>query len=95
MGRRGSVGAGIIVSVAFESRLNCVKVWPISSLLLPGIGDSLHRLRARTVVLARNAYNTASIVADSVNPPILNPSAWNLKGKVGFIWVRFCFLSLV
>ena len=49
----------------------------------------------KTVVLARNAYNIASIVANELNPPILNPSAWNLRGKGGFVWCGFCFLCLV
>jgi SP family general alpha glucoside:H+ symporter-like MFS transporter len=53
------------------------------------------RLRVKTVVLARNAYNIASIVANFLNPPILNPSAWDLRGKGGFVWCGFCFMSLV
>ncbi|CAK7214463.1 hypothetical protein SBRCBS47491_002151 [Sporothrix bragantina] len=52
------------------------------------------RLRIKTVVLARNAYLIASLVANFLNPPILNPSAWNLRGKGGFIWAAFCFLML-
>jgi SP family general alpha glucoside:H+ symporter-like MFS transporter len=51
------------------------------------------RLRIKSVVLARNFYNVASIVANFLNPPILNPSAWNLRGKGGFIWCGFCLLS--
>jgi SP family general alpha glucoside:H+ symporter-like MFS transporter len=51
------------------------------------------RLRIKSVVLARNFYNIASIVANFLNPPILNPSAWNLRGKGGFIWCGFCLLS--
>lgn len=51
------------------------------------------RLRIKSVVLARNFYNIASIVANFPNPPILNPSAWNLRGKGGFIWCAFCLLS--
>lgn len=52
------------------------------------------RLRVKTVVLARNAYNIASICANFLNPPILNPTAWNLRGKGGFIWAAFCLISL-
>ena len=33
------------------------------------------RLRIKSVLLARNAYNVASIVANFLNPPIPNPSA--------------------
>jgi SP family general alpha glucoside:H+ symporter-like MFS transporter len=53
------------------------------------------RLRIKTVVLARNAYLIASLVANFLNPPILNPSAWNLRGKGGFIWAGICFCQLV
>ncbi|CAM1505990.1 Fc.00g116270.m01.CDS01 [Cosmosporella sp. VM-42] len=52
------------------------------------------RLRIKTVVLARNAYLLASLVANFLNPPILNPSAWNLRGKGGFIWAGICFCIL-
>ena len=53
------------------------------------------RVRIKTVVLARNTYNVASITANFLNPPILNPSAWNLRGKGGFIWCGFCLAELV
>ncbi|KAF3904066.1 hypothetical protein ABW20_dc0109632 [Dactylellina cionopaga] len=53
------------------------------------------RLRIKTAVLARNAYNIASICANFLNPPILNPAAWNLRGKGGFVWCGFCFLCFV
>ncbi|RYP10757.1 hypothetical protein DL764_000453 [Monosporascus ibericus] len=53
------------------------------------------RLRIKTVVLARNAYNIASIIANFLNPPILNPTAWNLRGKGGFIWCGFCLGVLI
>lgn len=53
------------------------------------------RLRIKTVALARNVYNIASIVANFLNNPILNPTAWNLRGKGGFVWVGFAILSLV
>ncbi|KAK7970404.1 MFS transporter- SP family- general alpha glucoside:H+ symporter [Apiospora saccharicola] len=51
------------------------------------------RLRIKTVALARNAYNVMSIAANFLNNPILNPTAWNLRGKGGFLWVDFCLIS--
>ncbi|KAK4689034.1 MFS transporter, SP family, general alpha glucoside:H+ symporter, partial [Tremellales sp. Uapishka_1] len=53
------------------------------------------RLRVKTVVLARNCYNIASICANELNAPILNPTAWNLRGKGGFVWCGFTFISFV
>lgn len=53
------------------------------------------RLRIKTAVLARNAYNIIALVAGFLNPPILNPTAWNLRGKGGFIWGALCLLTLI
>ncbi|KAK8049866.1 hypothetical protein PG994_011596 [Apiospora phragmitis] len=53
------------------------------------------RLRIKTVALARNAYNVMSIGANFLNNPILNPTAWNLRGKGGFVWCGFCLISYV
>ncbi|KAL2849841.1 general substrate transporter [Aspergillus pseudoustus] len=53
------------------------------------------RLRIKTAVLARNAYNITTIGANFLNPPILNPTAWNLRGKGGFIWSGFNLVCLV
>ncbi|KAM0273930.1 hypothetical protein ACHAQH_008134 [Verticillium albo-atrum] len=52
------------------------------------------RLRIKTVVLARNSYNVGSIAANFLNPPILSPTAWNVRGKGGFIWAVPCFAIL-
>lgn len=53
------------------------------------------RLRIKTAVLARNTYNVISIAANFLNPPILNPGAWNLRGKGGFVWAGPCAIVLV
>ncbi|KJR87468.1 MFS transporter, SP family, general alpha glucoside:H+ symporter [Sporothrix schenckii 1099-18] len=53
------------------------------------------RLRIKTVVLARTCYNIVAIGVIFLNPAILNPTAWDLKGKGGFIWGGICFVGLV
>lgn len=53
------------------------------------------RLRVKTVVLARNSYNIVAIAANFLNAPILNPTAWNLGGKGGFVWAGPCVLILL
>ncbi|KAL3424482.1 sugar porter family MFS transporter [Phlyctema vagabunda] len=53
------------------------------------------RLRSKSIVLARNVYNVIGIVNGVITPYMLNPSAWNWKGKVGFFWAGICFLCLV
>jgi MFS transporter, SP family, general alpha glucoside:H+ symporter len=44
------------------------------------------RLRQKTVVLARNLYNICGLALGFLIPYMLNPSAWNLMGRSGFIW---------
>ncbi|RMJ07019.1 hypothetical protein CDV36_013380 [Fusarium kuroshium] len=53
------------------------------------------RLRSKTVVLARTAYYIAQIVANVIQPYMMNPVAWNWKGKTGFFWFAFAFLTAV
>ena len=53
------------------------------------------RLRIKTVVLARNLYNLGGIFVNIVQPRMLNPTAWNWKGKTAFFWAGFCAISIV
>ncbi|KAJ8609013.1 hypothetical protein MRB53_039372 [Persea americana] len=50
------------------------------------------RLRNKTVVLARNAYNITGIVANVLTPHMLNPDSWNWGAKTGFFWAGACLL---
>ena len=70
-----------------------VTVGPVCYCLVSEIPST--RLRIKTVAMARNCYNIASIVANFLNNPILNPTAWNLRGKGGFLWCGFALLSVV
>ena len=69
-----------------------VTVGPVCYCLVSEIPST--RLRIKTVAMARNCYNIASIVANFLNNPILNPTAWNLRGKGGFVWCGFALLSV-
>ncbi|KAK9250025.1 general substrate transporter [Lipomyces tetrasporus] len=44
------------------------------------------RLRSKTIVIARNAYNIGGIINNIITPYMLNPTAWNWKAKTGFFW---------
>lgn len=44
------------------------------------------RLRAQTVVLARNFYQVVNIISNVLVPYMLNPTQWNWAGKTGFFW---------
>jgi SP family general alpha glucoside:H+ symporter-like MFS transporter len=70
-----------------------ITVGPVCYSLVAEIPST--RLRAKSAVLARSAYNVAGITANIVQPYMLNPGAWNLRGKTAFVWAVTCFLSLV
>jgi SP family general alpha glucoside:H+ symporter-like MFS transporter len=53
------------------------------------------RLRQKTIVLARNAYYISNTVGGVLNSYMLNPTAWNLKGYMTFVWAGTCFLTLI
>jgi len=53
------------------------------------------RLRAKSVVLARNLYNLGGIVNNIIVPRMLNPDAWNWQAKSGLFWAganALCFI---
>lgn len=53
------------------------------------------RLRAKTIVLARNLYNISGIVVNILTNYMLTGTAWNWGAKSGFFWCGTCFLCLV
>ena len=53
------------------------------------------RLRTKTIVLARNLYNVQGIINGVITPYMLNPDAWNWKGKAGFFWAGTASLCLL
>lgn len=44
------------------------------------------RLRAQTIVIARNTYVITQITCGILNPYMLNPGEWAWRGKAGFFW---------
>jgi len=44
------------------------------------------RLRVKTVTLARVSYNLVSFITSTITPRMLNPTAWNWKGKACFLY---------
>lgn len=53
------------------------------------------RLRTKTVIIARNAYNIAGIIVAVITPHMLNPESWNWKAKTGFFWAGFALVSAI
>lgn len=68
-------------------------VGPVGWAIPPEVSST--RLRSKTVVLARNAYYLAQIVANVIEPYMMNPTAWNWKGLTGFFWFGFAFVTLI
>ena len=50
------------------------------------------RLRAKTIVLARNTYNIAGIVTNVLTNYMLTPTAWDWGAKAAFFWCGSCAL---
>ncbi|KAL4813250.1 general substrate transporter [Aspergillus spinulosporus] len=44
------------------------------------------QLRGKTIVLARNVYNMFMIINGIIVPRMLNPTAWDWRGRTGFFW---------
>jgi MFS transporter, SP family, general alpha glucoside:H+ symporter len=68
-------------------------IGPVCYVLVAEIPSS--RLRVKTVVLARVAYNVVSIVTNVITPRMLNPTAWDLRGKSCFVYCGTTVLCLV
>lgn len=70
-----------------------ITVGPVCYSLVAEIPST--RLKTKSIVLARNVYNVMGIVNGVIVPYMLNPTAWNWKGKAGFFWAGMCFLCFV
>jgi MFS transporter, SP family, general alpha glucoside:H+ symporter len=68
-------------------------VRPVCYILVAEIPST--RLRAKTVVLARVAYNVVSIITNTITARMLNPTAWNLKGKSCFFNLGITILCFI
>jgi SP family general alpha glucoside:H+ symporter-like MFS transporter len=53
------------------------------------------RLRIKTVVLSRNVYNLMGIVIGTIQPRMMNPTAWGWRGKTAFFWGGLNMLGLI
>lgn len=89
VGTQWGIGAMLLI---FTFVYDCT-VGPVCYSLVAEIPST--RLRQKTVVLARNTYNIASIVGNILTPRMLNPGAWNWGAKSAFFWAGTCFLCLV
>jgi SP family general alpha glucoside:H+ symporter-like MFS transporter len=82
--------ASLILAFTFVYDLT---VGPVCFSLVPEIPST--RLRIKTVVLARVSYNIAFLIANILMPKMLNPTAWNWRGKTAFFWAGSCLLCII
>lgn len=68
-------------------------IGPVCYVLVAEIPST--RLRTKTVVLARIAYNLAGILINWMTPHMLSPTAWNWKGKSCFFFAGTTALCLL
>lgn len=82
--------AGLLMTFIFVFDAS---VGPITYCLIAEIPSS--RLRVKTVVLARIAYNISGLVTNILIQRMLNPSAWNWRGRTCFFCAVTCGLCLI
>jgi len=68
-------------------------IGPVCYVLVAEIPSS--RLRVKTVVIARVAYNIVGIITNVITPRMLNPSAWDLRAKACYVFVGTTLACLV
>jgi MFS transporter, SP family, general alpha glucoside:H+ symporter len=56
---------------------------------------SATRVRSQTISIVRNSYNAVQIIANTVEPYLINPTETNLKGKTALVWMALAFLALL
>jgi SP family general alpha glucoside:H+ symporter-like MFS transporter len=72
-----------------------LSVGPVCYALIAEVSST--RLKAKTIVLARNVYNVGGIVVNILTTYQLtpSPSGWGWGAKSAFFWAGSCFLCIV
>ncbi|KAK5074999.1 hypothetical protein LTR64_001204 [Lithohypha guttulata] len=91
VGKRGSWAVGTLLIVL--TGIYDVTVGPVCYVLVAEIPST--RLRVKTVVLARVAYNLLSLVTNILTARMLNPTAWNWAGKANFVYAGTNLICLI
>ena len=83
-----AIGAMLLIyTFVYDSTIG-----PLTYVIVPEASSS--RLRHKTTVLARNAYNITCIWTGVISPYMLNSSAWNWGAKAAFFWAGCSALCL-
>ncbi|KAJ6628583.1 trehalose transport-related protein [Mycena sp. CBHHK59/15] len=88
-GAKWASGALLVaLNLAYNSTLGAV-----CYVIIAEVGST--RLRAKTIVLARCAYQIMNIICGIIVPRMLSPTAWNWGPKSGLFWFGSAVLSAV
>ncbi|KAJ7049352.1 trehalose transport-related protein [Mycena amicta] len=81
---------GLLVALNFTYNAT---LGAVCYVLIAEVGST--RLRAKTIVLARCAYQIMNIICGIIVPRMLSPTAWNWGPKSGIFWFVFASLSAI
>ncbi|SPO26884.1 probable maltose permease (MalP) [Ustilago trichophora] len=84
-----AVGAMLLLCTFFYD----LTIGPVCFAIIAEVSST--RLRSKTIVLACNTYNVALIVANILQPNMLNTDAWNIGSKSGLFWAGTCAVSMI
>jgi SP family general alpha glucoside:H+ symporter-like MFS transporter len=68
-------------------------VGPIVYTIVSEIGAT--RLRSQTVVLGRSTYYLGNIIGGVLEPYMINPTQWDLRGKTAFFWGTLSLITTI
>jgi SP family general alpha glucoside:H+ symporter-like MFS transporter len=86
----GPLGWGIGALMLIYTFVYDLTIGPVCYSLVAELSST--RLKAKSIVLARNFYNMAGLINNALTPNMVNPSAWGWGAKAGFFWGGVCFM---
>jgi SP family general alpha glucoside:H+ symporter-like MFS transporter len=90
-GSSSALGWGVGALLALDGFVANLLILPVTFVLVSEIPSSL--LRSKSVVVARNTYAVVNIVAGTITPYMINPTAWNWGALTGFFWAGACVIG--
>ncbi|KAJ4326398.1 hypothetical protein N0V94_000073 [Neodidymelliopsis sp. IMI 364377] len=89
--KKGSIWATGALMMAYQFVFNAC-LGPVAYPIVSETPSSRHR--NKTVAIARMFLNLCNFGGSWLNPVIINPTAWGLGGKGGYIWFGVALLTL-
>ncbi|KAF3042498.1 hypothetical protein E8E11_004614 [Didymella keratinophila] len=91
-GNKGTIWATGALMMTYMFVYNAC-LGPVAYAIVSETPSSRHR--NKTVAIARIFLNLFNFCGSWLNPAIINPTAWGLGGKGGYIWFTVAFATLV